>query len=142
MSELQYRLTAIVDPLPEGASVTLPVTDLRRWLEEDLLESKRPAVALGDHPEVEDWTWREKLWTVSPETRLGVHELSEALGRSRSWIYRRTGSAAPTERIPHRKFEGELSFMADEIRIWIRSKEMVKPCLHSSLHASYRQSES
>lgn len=35
-------------------------------------------------------TWRERLWTVPPETRMGRQELLEALGRSENWLYRHT----------------------------------------------------
>lgn len=72
----------------------------------------------------QDPTWREKLWTVHSETRLGVAELAEALGRPRSWIYARTGPKAE-DPIPHRKLDGGLLFAAGEIRAWIRDREDV-----------------
>jgi hypothetical protein len=75
-------------------------------------------------PEPVVQTWRERLWTVPAETRLGVHELAEALNRPKSWIYRRTGVKAEG-RIPHRKQGGELVFAAGEVRAWLRSHEEI-----------------
>lgn len=69
-------------------------------------------------------TWREKLWLVPAETRIGTAELCEALGRSKHWLYRHTGPAAK-ERIPHRKLDGELVFVIGEVRTWIREHEDV-----------------
>lgn len=71
-------------------------------------------------------SWREKLWTVLPETRIGVRELAEAVNRSRDWVYRHTSAkAGPDDRLPHRKLDGELVFVAEEVREWIRGHEDV-----------------
>lgn len=70
-------------------------------------------------------TWRERLWTVPPETRIGVTELIEATGRSRDWCYRHTSPKAGDDRIPHRKLDGELVFVVGELREWIRRREDV-----------------
>src|SRR5207247_3862568 len=70
-------------------------------------------------------TWRERLWTVPPETRIGVAELAEALGRPPSWVWRHTGPKAPGARLPHRKLEGELVFVVSEIRQYVREHETV-----------------
>ena len=88
-----------------------------------------PAAKGGDR----GWTWREKLWVVPAETRLGVVELSEALGRPKSWVYARTyrhqgkgtdrRERKPEELIPHRKLGAALAFTAGEIRTWIRLQE-------------------
>ena len=70
-------------------------------------------------------TWRERLWTAPPETRLGVRELCEATGRPRSWVYRacrRNGASPP---LPHRKLDGVLVFVAGEARTWVREHEEV-----------------
>ncbi len=71
-------------------------------------------------------SWRERLWLVAPDTRLGVAELLEALGRTKSWLYRHTGPNSPGTRIPHRKLEGELVFVAGEICNWVRDNELVR----------------
>ena len=68
-------------------------------------------------------TWREKIWTVPVETRLGVREVAEAIGRPRSWVYRRTGVKSPKAHLPHRKLDGELVFVAGELREWLRQHE-------------------
>jgi predicted DNA-binding transcriptional regulator AlpA len=69
-------------------------------------------------------SWRERLWQVLPDTRLGVAELLEALGRNRSWLYRHTGPKSVHARIPHRKLDGELVFVAGELREWILEHEV------------------
>jgi hypothetical protein len=72
--------------------------------------------------------WRERLWTCPPETRLSIHELSEAIGKSTSWLYKRTGPKATGERIPCRRLAGELEFVAVEIRAWLRdNEEIIEP---------------
>ncbi len=82
----------------------------------------RPTPEEPSEPVVQ--TWRERLWTVPAETRIGVHELAEALNKPKSWIYRRTGENAE-DRLPHRKLGGELVFTAGEIRHWRRSHELI-----------------
>lgn len=83
-----------------------------------------PAPKDAETPEV---TWRERLWTAPPQTRIGVQELMEALGRPRSWIYRHTSPKAAKEAghdlLPYRKLEGELVFLVGEIRTWIIEQE-------------------
>ena len=93
---------------------------LREVLESDgPLESPTPALVLT----VES-TWQERLWTAPDDTRIGARELAEALGRPRSWVYRRT---APSKRapLPHRKLDGELVFVIGEVRAWLRDHETV-----------------
>lgn len=70
-------------------------------------------------------TWRERLWTVPPETRIGRTELLEALGRPRSWLYRCTSAGSRHPRIPHRKLDGELVFVVGEVRAWLLQREEV-----------------
>jgi predicted DNA-binding transcriptional regulator AlpA len=83
----------------------------------------------GPAPAPDPLTWRERLWTVPAETRIGVRELMEATGRSRDWIYRGTSPKAGDDRIPHRKLDGELVFQVGELREWLRSREDV---IHTS----------
>jgi predicted DNA-binding transcriptional regulator AlpA len=80
-----------------------------------------PAEVVAPHGAV---TWRERIWTIPPQTRLGTRELSEALGRPRSWIYARTQAAA-ADPLPHRKLDGSLVFVAEEIRRWLRHREEI-----------------
>jgi hypothetical protein len=77
--------------------------------------------------EPEPASWRALLWTVPPETRLSSREAAEALGRSLSWVHKRTSEkyveghdVAP---LPHRSLGGELAFMAGELRAWIKTHE-------------------
>lgn len=76
-----------------------------------------PAVA-GTAPG-EPMSWRERLWACHAETRLGVEELCEALGRSKAFVYRHTRAKT----IPHRRLDGELVFVAGEIRAWLSDQE-------------------
>jgi predicted DNA-binding transcriptional regulator AlpA len=68
--------------------------------------------------------WSVRLWEVPPQTRLGPVELLEAVGRPRSWLYRHTGPKA-SARIPHRKLDGALQFVAGEVREWIQEHETI-----------------
>jgi hypothetical protein len=73
-------------------------------------------------------SWRERLWTVPAETRLGAREVAEALGRPKSWVHRRTAPKAAecgAPRLPHRKIDGALIFLAGEIRTWVAEHEEV-----------------
>ena len=89
------------------------------------LEAHRPVHPPTESPEPPaPETWRERLWRVPAETRLGVAEVAEALGRPKSFIYARTGPKAE-DMIPHRKLDGALMFAAGELRAWIRAREEV-----------------
>lgn len=123
--------------------------DLLRWLKRAPASTSFRADALATlleslpaaGPEVElraespslAWTWRERVWTVPAETRLGTAELAEALGRPKSWIYERTSRPKTVEDrhnretegppLPFRKLDGTLVFVAGEVREWIRERE-------------------
>ena len=77
-----------------------------------------------DQGQVEPPSWRERLWVAPAETRLGVGEVAEALGRAKSWVYAHTGPKAD-DPIPHRKLDGVNVFTAGELRAWIRDREEV-----------------
>ncbi|MDB4875728.1 MAG: hypothetical protein JWM41_2174 [Gemmatimonadetes bacterium] len=70
-------------------------------------------------------TWRERLWVAPAETRLGVRELAEAIGRPLSWCYRHTSTKTGVALLPYRKLDGELVFVASEIRTWIAEHEEI-----------------
>ena len=112
------------------------IPDVIRWLEQapgdtllparsvlEMLRDATPGEAPQAHTEQPLTTWRERLWTVPPETRLGVAELSEAIGRPKSWVYRHCSRASGYELLPHRKLDNELTFVASEIRDWLRAHE-------------------
>lgn len=110
--------------------------ELRAWLAQapagtsltaaallELLGDQQPAAAVPVvAPAPLELTWRERLWLVPAETRIGTLEACEALGRSRSWLYRQLGAASPP---PHRKLDGELVFVVGELRAWLRGIEEV-----------------
>lgn len=108
----------------------MTAAELRRWLANappgTLVPARELLDALKEEREPEavaaELTWRERLWTAPAETRLGVAELCEALGRPRSWVYRHTSGRT----IPHRKLDGELIFVAGEIRDWVGGREAVE----------------
>jgi len=68
-------------------------------------------------------SWREKIWTVHPDTRLRRDEVCEALGKSTSWLYKKTSA----REIPCRLdgASGELVFRAGDLRTWIRAQEVL-----------------
>jgi hypothetical protein len=86
------------------------------------LVSAEPVEAV---PPADPASWREKLWTVPSEVRIGRNELSEALGRPVSWIYRHTSVKAGLPMLPHRKLDGELVFVVGEVRAWLLDHEEV-----------------
>jgi predicted DNA-binding transcriptional regulator AlpA len=88
------------------------------------LAATRGGTSTESQPTEGSATWRERLWTAPAQTRLGTRELSEALGRPRSWIYTRTQSEA-LDPLPHRKLDGSLVFVAEEIRHWLCQREEV-----------------
>jgi hypothetical protein len=105
---------------PPGTLV--PVEAVRHLVDGPAPEEVEPStegpVELAPRP------WRVLLWEVPAETRLGVEEVLEAVGRPRSWVYRRTGPSA-RDRIPHRRLDGALVFLAGELRAWLRDREDV-----------------
>lgn len=73
-------------------------------------------------PVQEPPSWRERLWSCPPETRLDAERAAEACGLSRSRIYKLTSG----DEIPHRKLSGGLVFVAGELRSWLRERESVE----------------
>ena len=62
-------------------------------------------------------------WQVPHQTRLRVPEVAEALGRPVSFVYRHTSTRSGYSTIPHRRLDGELVFVADDVREWIKCNE-------------------
>jgi hypothetical protein len=53
-----------------------------------------------------------------------VCEAAEALGRPVSFVYRHTSEkSAGGARLPHRRLDGALVFLAGELRTWLREHE-------------------
>ena len=121
-----------------GTPSTLP--DLLRWCSEapagtridvatlaemlaELVEAE-PAERVPPAPaDPAPATWRVRLWQVHPECRMDVDQVAEALGRSKSWVYKRTAPNGDGPRLPHRKLDGVLTFTAGELRAWVRDNE-------------------
>jgi hypothetical protein len=118
---LRERLAA----MPPGALV--PVGWLLEQMDCDPVPDHGPELVA---PEAAT-SWRERLWTCPPDTRMGVGELTEAVGRPASWVYRRTSERAAAANgrhgrlamLPHRRLGAELVFRAGEIRDWLREHE-------------------
>lgn len=119
MPSVTERLRAIVAPLPAGAAVTLPADVVRAWLEDEPAALASAPVAVA-----EPQTWRERLWTCPPDTRLAVRELAEALGRSPDAIYRMVSAKRAAthgrDALPCSRLDGVLVFTADAVRHWLR----------------------
>ena len=112
-------LAAWCERAPAGTNMDAQIVAemLRSAVESESIELPRESIPS------DAWTWREKLWTVPAETRLGVVEVAEALARPRSFVYAHTGKTE--DPIPHRKLDGVLTFAAGELRAWIREREDV-----------------
>lgn len=117
-----------LDRAPAGTSVpACEVAALLRQVEEVDFARPRLTVQGGGAS-----TWREKLWTVSPDVRIGVVELCEALDRSRDWCYRgvneKRAASKGREPIPCCRLDGELVFRVGDVRAWLaRNEEVVNP---------------
>jgi hypothetical protein len=123
-SESLQDLVSWLQAAPPGTTVpALAMAERLALLVEGQNGGSNPRVEVPD-PRAGVPTWREKIWTVPVETRLGVREVAEAIGRPRSWVYRRTGGKSPKAQLPHRKLDGELVFVAGELREWLRQHEI------------------
>lgn len=122
---LNERLRVMLEVLPPGGSVTLTHDTIKSLLESDPAEVRPIEKASG----TEQTTWRERIWTAPAETRLSADEVAEALGKPSAFVYRRTGEKSRYARLPHRRLDGGLVFVAGEIRRWMEDQEEV---IHSA----------
>ncbi len=99
-----------------GASA--PVSHMCRQLSDELREADDGDPAEGEMP-TPAATWRERLWTCPPQTRLNVSDLAEAMARPKSWMYRQTSAGC----VPSHKLDGALVFVAGEVREWLNRQE-------------------
>ena len=113
-------ITDTLRQLPPGTLI--PAAELAAMLgaEEDAAVSEPSPPA-----EPIELTWRERLWLVPAETRMATADVLEALGHSRTWLYKHMAEDRGPHRLPHRKLDGELVFTAGELRAWLRSAEEV-----------------
>lgn len=116
------RIRSLVEAMPAESAVTLPMSTLRDWLSDEQPAAAAPA-------QLQPQSWRERLWTVPPETRLGVKELAEALDRSPDWVYRAVSAKTATDRgrdpLPCQRLDGSLMFTAAAVREWVGRSELV-----------------
>lgn len=68
-------------------------------------------------------SWRERIWTVHPETRMTLTEVLEGLNVGRTWFYRE-GKTMP-RRTHGTGPKAPLWFLADEVREWWTAREKV-----------------
>ena len=122
--KLPDRIQQIIDVLPDGTSIIWSVEDLKGLLSENGNTIGAVGAPMEVKPPDFNWTWREKLWIVPAETRIGTSELAEAFCRPASWVYSHTEGKAENP-IPHRKLDGTLMFTVGEVRTWLRESEEV-----------------
>lgn len=109
------------------ASVSIPLRDMAGLLA-PLLEAEPRGGTVQATPA----TWRERVWTCPPETRLTAQETAEAIGAPVSRIYGWTHRTKDPEllrrrreqgrAIPFHKIDGALVFLAGEVRDWLRER--------------------
>lgn len=87
------------------------------------LDASEPPAPLRTPDPARASAWRERFWTCPPETRIGVVELAEAIGRTKSWVYRHTSAKGGYSIIPHAKLDGELIFVVGAVRAWLEAYE-------------------
>lgn len=100
---------------------TVPAASLLPLLEAEPVELAPVPTSTEPAPS----TWRERLWIVPAETRLGMREAMEALDRGRSWMHEHMSESRGVDRLPHSKLDGALVFKAGELRAWLRDHEEV-----------------
>lgn len=123
--------------VPRDPSVLARVESLRAWLQQAPAGTMVSAAAVLAHLEdppvahaspaitpAAPSSWRERLWVVPAETRLGVAELMEAVNRPKSWVHRHTSPKSGVPQLPARKLDGTLVFVAGEIRAWLEEHEL------------------
>ena len=146
---LHDRLARMVEALPDGASVSLPVAVVRGWLDTPsdppLLKLRPEADASAASPlptpspeknsgaggqklPAPD-SWRERLWTCPADMRMGVREVAEALDRSPDYVYRAVNADRAAEKgrnpLPCSRLDGELVFTAGAVRAWLQASEQI-----------------
>ncbi len=113
------ELRRAVELLPSGAALTLP----REALLEALTDAHTGTPGGIAPTETAGVSWRERLWTCPSDTRLGVREVCEALGKPKSWVYRAVAAKRGKHRLPARRLGGELVFEAGKVRAWVQREE-------------------
>ena len=104
---------------------TVAFTDVDRGEIEAIVDvalSKRLGTSGGATSEADRLaSWRERLWTCAPDTRLFVDEVGAALGISKRSVYRWVKEKG----LPCRRRDDELIFVAGDVRRWADEQEAV-----------------
>ena len=111
-------VVAWLERLPDGALIP-PACVVKRLRGAAALFDGSGATELPESERPPPDCWRERLWTSHPDTRLSAGQAREALGKSQDALYKLTARG----RIPHRKMDGSLVFVASELRAWITANE-------------------
>jgi len=101
--KLADRFTRIIDVLPDGGSITLPVAELRTWLQDESTDIQ--AVPLPSRVKVED-------------RLLKADEVARTLGVNRAWVYRHADDLPFTRRLSGQA----LRFSANGLQEWLGSR--------------------
>lgn len=104
-----------LDAIPGGSLV--PVD----WVRAQLRDAGVDAEPLPPDPAPS--TSPSSIWTAPDEMRYGVKELATAIGRSVDWIYHRTNERSPLPRLPHKRQDAALVFVAREVRAYLLEHE-------------------
>ena len=81
-------------------------------------------VSLVGPEAVQGGTWVTWFWSCSPNTRVGVSELAEALGRKRTFVY--AAVYDDDDPLPGKKLVGQWSFKVGDVRAWVE-RNLVAP---------------
>jgi hypothetical protein len=110
--------------MSSGASLTFTRDELFAIVNDET-PSPRAVDAVPSPAVTPSASWPERLWTVPAETRMSTEDVAEAVRRTKSWVYRHTSPASGLPQLPHRKLDGELLFVAGEVRTWIHEHEEI-----------------
>lgn len=72
--------------------VQVPAQELGAQIRALQAARSEPAAEAPEPASAPAGSWREKIWTVHPDTRLRRDEVCEALGKSTSWLYKKTSA--------------------------------------------------
>ncbi len=94
-------MTAVLD-------LSLLLTEVNEVVKQAITAQARPS-------------WRERLWSCDPKTRLYLDEVADALGKSRPAIR----ALIARHGLPCRKRHGEYVFVVGEVRAWLERNEAI-----------------
>lgn len=93
---------------------------IRAEVREALQELPRPEPDPVEQPEE---SWRSRLWSVAPQTRLSLGEVAEALDVSERSVRRYIDGSGDRSPLPHRRGPTGITVTAGELRDWIQDLE-------------------